>query len=173
MIEIPRDVDTELETEHLFLSPMYATDSELLFELLKEPALHTFTGNETPSSVQELRKRLILWEQRRSPNGDEIWLNWTLRRKADGTVIGYVQVSMKTSQGQIAWLIGLPFQKQGYATEATCRVMAWLKERIKSGEIRANIHPNHVASQAVARRLGLCLSSECTADGEEAWILSF
>ena len=173
MIEIPCDEDWELETDRLLLSPMSATDAGRLFELLEEPALYSFTGNAPPSSVHELEERIRLWEHRRSATGDEVWLNWTLRLKGDGSVVGYVQATIKASQAEIAWVIGLPFQGQGYATEASRKVVGWLTERLKVNELRANIYPKHAASQEVARHIGLRPSSEITKEGEEVWVSRF
>ena len=171
-LKIPRDEEWTLETDQLLLSPISARDAEPLFELLKEPALHSFTGGAPPSALQVLERRISLWEHRQSPEGDEVWLNWTLRRKADRVVVGYLQVTIRASQAELAWVIGIPFQGRGYAKEASRRVVGWLRERLEIGELRANIHPKHAASQAVAKHIGLHPSPEITAEGEVVWVSS-
>jgi RimJ/RimL family protein N-acetyltransferase len=168
--EISRNEDWELETDRLLLSPTCTTDAEPLYGLLKEPALYSFMTNPPPSGVRALEERIRLWERRRSPAGDEVWLNWTVRRKHRATVVGHIQATVQGSRAEIAWVIGLPFQGQGYATEASRRVGSWLTERFKIEELRANIHPRHLASQAVARHIGLRPGSETTAEGEECWV---
>ena len=173
MIEIPRDKDWELETDWLLLLPMFPSDAEALFELLKEPALYSFTGGAPPSSVHGLKERLHSWERRRSPDGEEVWLNWTLRLKGTETVVGYVQASIKERSADLAWVVGLPFQGRGYATEASRKVAGWLTERLKINRLTANIHPKHAASQRVAKHVGLHPGSEVTTEGEEIWIRRF
>jgi len=176
VIETLRDEEWELETGRLLLSPMYATDAERLYEWLQEPALHSFIGREPPESAHQLKTRIRLWEHRQSAAGDEVWLNWTLRvadraMPDNGAVVGYVQATIKANQTNLAWVIGLPFQGRGYATEAARRVAGWLTKRPGISELRANIHPAHAASQAVARRVGLHRSAEVTEAGEEVWVL--
>ena len=78
-----------LRSDRLVLSPMVQDDACDLFGLLREPALHRFTGNASPASADELRERIRLREGRRSPEGDELWLNWTLRLRSSGQVVGY------------------------------------------------------------------------------------
>ena len=171
MNEPPSDKDCRLETGRLLLSPMVATDADLLFELLRNPALYAFTGGSPLSSVEELRERIHRWEPRRSPTGDEVWLNWTVRLKSGGTALGYLQSTIRADRAELAWVIGLPFQRRGYATEAALKIADWLKDRFEISEFRANIHAQHVASREVAKRVGLSPSSETTGEGEEVWTL--
>jgi RimJ/RimL family protein N-acetyltransferase len=173
VIDVPRDQDWTLQTNRLLLSPMLAADAEQLFDLLKEPSLYTFTRAGPPSSLQSLRQRIRFWEQRRSPDGQEVWLNWTVRLRADQTVVGYVQASIKATHAELAWIVGLPFQGHGYASEAMVAVVSWLNHFLKIGEVRANIHPSHSASQRVATRIGLQLNGQLTPEGEQVWAALF
>ena len=170
---IPHDEEWTLETERLLLSPMFVSDAEPLFELLKDPALYSFTGGVPPSNVGALEQRIRVWEHRRSPEGYELWFNWTLRLRANRAVVGYVQATVKTSHADMAWVIGVHFQRKGYACEASRTVAEWLKGTLRMDELRANIHPKHLASQQVAKKLGLHASSEVNAEGEEVWIAAF
>lgn len=60
---------------------------------------------------------------------------------------------------EIAWVVGLPWQGKGIATEAARAVVAWL---IGQGvrTITAWVRPDHHASAAVARRAGLTATNE-------------
>ena len=146
-LSIPCDADWTLETDRLLLAPMVEGDSHALFELLKDPEIHVFTGGQPPESADALRAKIRRRESRRSPEGDELWLNWTLRLKDDRSVIGYVQAGVKEGQADLAWVIGAPFQRQGFASEASQRVLEWLRDHPHVSEVRANIHPDHIASQ--------------------------
>jgi len=165
----PCDADWNLETERLLLAPMVEADSEALFELLKNPAVHDFTGSKPPGSADDVKAKIRRRESRRSPAGDELWLNWTLRLKSDQAVVGYVQAGVRARGADLAWVIGVPFQRQGFASEASQRVLHWLCDDLCVNELRANIHPNHIASTRVARRLGFSRSGETTDDGEDVW----
>jgi RimJ/RimL family protein N-acetyltransferase len=121
--------------------------------------------------VDELQIQIARREGRLSPDGEEIWLNWTMRFNS-AAVVGCVQAGVKRRRADLAWLVGLPFQRRGYATEAMIAVGTWLSNRLNVRELRAHIHPDHHVSQAIARHLGLIATGEMTDDGEEVWSLS-
>jgi len=172
-LDVPREADWTLETERLLLDPMVERDSHALFALLTDPEIHVFTGGCPPPSFDHVRAKIRRRESRRSPEGDELWLNWTLRLKADRSVVGYVQAGVTHGRADLAWVVGVPFQRRGYASEASRRVLRWLRDDLDVHEVRANIHPEHVASRRVARNIGLLKSGERTDEGEEVWRTSF
>ncbi len=157
-----------LATARLSLLPIVAEHAPLLFGVLADPALHAFTGGEPPASVEALRARFTHWERRRSPDGSELWFNWLVLEQAGGTAIGYVQTTVRNpSIADVAWVIGAPWQRQGYATEAAAAVVRWL-EGLSVTHVRACIAPAHTASERVAERVGLSLTSAWE-DGEQVW----
>ena len=169
MIAIPADAECVLQSDRLLLTPIVVSDAEALFELLKEPSLYSFIGGPPPASVEVVRERIRWWEKRHSPNGDEVWLNWTVRLKEPDGVVGHFQASVRATQADLAWVIGLPFQRRGYATEAARAVAEWLKKRFALRELQAKIHTDHIASQRIAERIGLQRPSETTPQGEQIW----
>ena len=172
-LRLPCDADWTLETERLELAPMVEGDSDVLFALLKDPEIHVFTGGHPPAMADDLRAKIRRRESRRSPGGDELWLNWTLRLKENQTVVGYVQAGVKEGQADMAWVVGVPFQRQGFASEASQRVLDWLRDHPHVSEVRASINPDHTASQKVARKIGLRNSRTRTDDGEQVWRANF
>ncbi|MDE2868705.1 MAG: GNAT family N-acetyltransferase [Chloroflexota bacterium] len=167
------DADWTLETDSLRLTPMVECDTDALFRLLKDPEIHVFTGGHPPASADDVRAKIRRRESRRSPAGDELWLNWTLRLKADRSVVGYAQAGVQQGKADLAWVVGVPFQRRGFASEASQRVLQWLRDDLGVHEFRANIHPDHVASHRVARNIGLLKSGERTDEGDEVWRASF
>jgi RimJ/RimL family protein N-acetyltransferase len=73
----------------------------------------------------------------------------------------------RTPQAELAWVIAASHQGHGYATEAAAAVTAWLREQGVT-HLVAHIHPDHRASQAVARHLQLH-PTEIVVDGEIRW----
>ena len=173
MIEIPSNKDLTFETERLLVAPMFEIDADALFELLQQPELYVFTSLPAPVSVEGLRTRIHLWEDRLSPQRDELWLNWTLRLKFTGVVIGFVQATVTAHEAELAWLVGVPYQGQGYATEACRCLIGWLRDQRKVQKVRANIHRKHAISQRLAQNLGLSRSGDLTNEGEEVWMASY
>ena len=173
LLDVPREADWTLETERLLLDPMVERDSHALFALLTDPEIHVYTGGHPPARADDVRAKIRRREPRRSPAGDELWLNWTLRQIADQSVVGYVQAGVEAGKAKLAWVVGVPFQRRGYDTEASWRVLQWLCDDLGVHEVRADIHPDHIASQKVARNIGLCESGERTDEVEDVWRASF
>ena len=151
------------------LDPLVLADSKEMVNVLADPALYEFIGGEPLTQLQLLEK----YSQQTlgySSAGDEIWLNWVLRDS--GTAIGYVQATVTMIDGQpsadLAWLVGTPWQSQGYATMAVQLMMHWLMQQ-DVDIFTAEIAPNHAASQRIAEKLNLQNTHRLTAEGEEIW----
>jgi RimJ/RimL family protein N-acetyltransferase len=145
--------------------------------VLGDGRLHEFTGG-TPASVAGLRaryERLVAG----APNPAVSWLNWIVRLRATGEAIGTVQATVTGARhaagtagltAGVAWVIGMPWQGRGYATEAACWLVSWL---LGHGAviITACVHPDHHASARVAAKAGLS-PTDRVADGETVWQLA-
>ena len=51
--------------------------------------------NQPPASLDALTQRFQRLEARQSPDGSQQWLNWVLRQRSDGKLIGYVQATVQ------------------------------------------------------------------------------
>jgi RimJ/RimL family protein N-acetyltransferase len=157
-----------IPSARLSLVPLAVTDAEEMVEVLSGDALYAFTGGSPPGLV-ELRDRYARLAAGRSPDGSQEWCNWILRREPDGTAVGYVQATITGggTRAEVAWVIGVGWQGQGYATEAARALVAWLDWRGVTA-VQAHIHPDHPASAAVARRAGLLPTGRFDG-GEQLW----
>jgi RimJ/RimL family protein N-acetyltransferase len=159
-----------LTTERLVLDPLRVEDAEELAPLLADPRLHTYIGG-VPPAVDELRDRYRRQVGGRSPDGSQRWLNWIVRRRDSGHAVGTVQatISMQDdrSVAEVAWVVATPYQRRGYARESAAEMLRWLRQHGISVVI-AYVHPEHDASIAVARALGL-RATRLTRDGEVRW----
>jgi RimJ/RimL family protein N-acetyltransferase len=160
-----------IETERLRLDPLRTDDADEMAGVLAAPSLYAFTGGGPPTRA-ELRRRYAAQVVGRSADGRERWLNWILRRRVEGDAIGFVQATVVEGGADVAWVIGVPWQRHGYAAEAAGSMLAWLVSPEPGGAgvrvITAHIHPDHAASSAVARRLGLGPTDDVE-DGEIVW----
>jgi RimJ/RimL family protein N-acetyltransferase len=156
-----------ITTERLRLVPLEVDDADELVTMLGDERLHEFIGGR-PDTLTELRdrySRLVAG----SGDPDEVWLNWTVRRLADSQPVGTVQatVSNHGRTAYVAWVIGADWQHQGFASEAARALVGWLRKN-GAHEIRANVHPDHRASEAVAAQAGLEPTDQ-EVDGERVW----
>ena len=163
--------ETTLTTGRLVLTPVRRDDADVMVDVLGDRRLHEFIGGR-PASRAELRERYGRLAAG-SPCPDEIWLNWIVRRRTDHTPVGTVQATVSRGPdgwaAAIAWVIGLPWQRQGFATEAAGALVDWLRDQ-GATTIAAAIHPDHQASATVAARSGLVPTDE-EVDGEQIWRL--
>lgn len=156
-----------IRTERLVLEPLQLEHAGEMVDVLADPALYEFTGGSAPSQ-EELRERYRLQAAGRSHDGSEEWLNWIVRLAEDGRAIGFVQATIVDGRADIAWLIGIAWQGQGFATEAARALVEWLDAREDVGIITTHIKHGHHASAVVASRAGLSPTEEIE-NGEVVW----
>jgi RimJ/RimL family protein N-acetyltransferase len=152
-----------LTTERLTLEPLRIDHATEMVAVLADPGLYEFTGGAAPTEP-DLVARYTLRISR--PD----WLNWVLRVRSSGEAAGFVQATLgDDASAELAWLVSTRFQGSGYATEGAAAMIAWLGD---SGihSLHAHIHPDHAASNALARRLGF-VSTGVLKNGEMRWEL--
>jgi len=138
--------------------------------LLDDTGLHTFTGGR-PATSEQLRDRYTRQVVGRSSDGSQRWHNWVVRERVSGVALGFVQATIVQQDGksvaEVAWVIGTAHQGRGYAREAAMVMVAWLRQHGVEVVI-AHVHPQHEASMAVARVVGLSPTGKVE-DGEVRW----
>ena len=139
--------------------------------VLADETLYEFTGGR-PVDASQLRGR---YERMTAGSGraDELWLNWVVRRRSDDRPVGTVQATVVERDGErtawVAWVVGVPWQGQGFATEAARALVDWLAAQ-GVNDVLAAVRPAHLASERVAARAGLA-PTEQEVDGERVWQL--
>jgi RimJ/RimL family protein N-acetyltransferase len=161
-LKVPHLDRLNLQTSRLDLVPINREHAASMFSVLIDPALYEFTGGSPPVDIETLALKYEYWESRTSPDGSELWLNWVIRLRDSGKLIGHVQAGLDLTHADgadVAWIVGSRWQKHGYATEAAKRVVDWVLE-LEVPEIRASINPENTASIKVAERAGLVRTNE-------------
>ena len=155
-------------TDGLELRPLVPEDADEMAAVLGDERLHAFTGGH-PLSPEQLRTRYERLAGGRSADGTEQWCNWIVRVQPGGDAVGFVQATVTDAGGAatVAWVVGVPWQGQGYAAEAAVGVVDWLAGAgVRT--IEAHIYPDHDASGRVAARAGLEPSADVV-EGEVVW----
>lgn len=151
--------------------PLRVEDAEEAATAFSDVALHAFTGG-APAGAGELCRRYARQVVGHSPDGQQGWLNWSLRRRDDGRLVGTVQATLHRGAGgalaaELAWVVATPDQGVGLAREAATAMAGWLREQ-GVDRLLASVHPGHAASMGVARALGL-RPTAAVVDGEVRW----
>jgi RimJ/RimL family protein N-acetyltransferase len=159
-------------TARLTVEPLTPAHAEEMHSVLADPALHTFIGG-APRSTAELEARYARLVAGRSADGDELWGNWVVRVTATGAAAAELQATIpaagpSSGPALVAWVVGTAFQGQGYASEAASSLVSRL--RAAGWSVAADIHPDHLASQRVARTAGLERTDQIV-DGEQRWLV--
>ena len=136
------------------MEPLTESHAADLFALLSDPRMYAFIPQDPPENLEALASRYRFLESRRSPEGDEEWLNWAVRSKSKGNCLGTVQVTIRPDRrAQLAYEIGVPHWRRGYATEACSRlIQALFDEGIV--EVWAELDTRNAASIGLLERLG-------------------
>lgn len=162
-----------LEAERFFLDPLSVEHAHPMVKVLADPGLYEFTGDE-PSTYRELLRRYSAQCAGQSKDGSQWWLNWVIRSKSTGSLIGFIQATVEGEplklSADIAWVVTPESQGKGVATEAAGAMVSWLQMQ-GVAPIVAFVHPEHHASMAVAKKLGLSPRSTVV-DGEVRWELA-
>lgn len=159
-----------IETPRLRLEPLGVHHAEEMAAVLDDVRLHRYIGGE-PLTLEQLRARYERLVTGPSPFHQERWLNWIVRRRRDGQAVGTVQATVTPGEdgprAAVAWVIGMPYQGFGFASEAAVGLVDWLG-RNGVRDIVANVHPENASSAAVARKAGLHPTGEYAGD-ERVW----
>jgi RimJ/RimL family protein N-acetyltransferase len=133
--------DDHIVATRIELTPITPADAADMVEVLSGAEPYTFIGGSAPS-LNELRERYIRLAVGRPPDGQQEWYNWVIRYRFDGQAMGTVQATVfdDEQRAKIAWIVGLRWQRQRYATEAAQALVDWLDNR-GVPYITAHVHP--------------------------------
>ena len=106
-----------LHTLRCTLEPLVAAHAAEMFKVLSDPAIYEFE-NAPPVSEEWLTRRYEVLERRGSADGQERWLNWTVRVPS-GELAGYVQATvLPSAAARVAYELGSRHWRQGIGTSA-------------------------------------------------------
>lgn len=148
--------ETELSSERLVLEPLQAEHAPRLFAGLSDPSLYRFIPQDPPEDLAALTARFERIARRGGARGDEVWLNWAIRKR-DGDYCGQFEATAAAGGlVDIAYFIFTPMQGSGIATEAGTAAIAALRSG-GARRIGASLDTRNLASAALVERLGLGL----------------
>lgn len=152
--------ETTLETGRLVLEPLLPEHAPLLFEGLADERLHRFIPTDAPESAEALETRYRKLSSRRSPDDAEVWLNFAMRLREEGTLpkasyVGMLEATVFPNRSAyIAYTVFVPFWRQGYAREGCVRMLRHLFEDYRVLVVVAGMDTRNAASVSLAEALG-------------------
>lgn len=149
----------QISTPRWVLEPLVVSHAGSMFEVLRDPILHSYLDFAPPSSVEQVRDSYAKMQGRQSPDGSQGWLNWIALPRGGGP-IGYVQAT--TLRGGVAWvayLIGRTSWGLGYAHEAMRAMLGHLTVYHGISRFQATVEADNLRSIALLYRLEFNLAS--------------
>ena len=156
----PHVAETErvIETPRLRLEPQLAAHAEAMFVVLSDPAIYAHE-NAPPTSLPALRERYAKLETRRSGDGRELWLNWVLRQRGPGDLIGYVQASVRDGGAAfVAYELGSTHWGRGLGSEAVAAMIGELAATYRVHTVLAVFKRSNRRSRRLLERLAFAAS---------------
>ncbi len=85
---------------------------------------------------------------------------WVVTDRGTGKMIGRVGIECREELGgvmELGYVIGKPYQRQGYATEVCSAILSYARDELGIREIFCFIDEGNEVSEIVARKLGFSL----------------
>lgn len=151
-------MNPQLASELVTLDPLRAEHADGLFPILSDRELWRYAPQPSWKTLDELRDKYARLESRRGDDGSEYWLNWTVRKKSSGQIVGFVQstVDKMLRKASIAYVIARSCWGQGLATSAVAAMLTHLKT-VGVIEIRATVDSRNERSIRLLTRLGFSI----------------
>lgn len=145
-----------MQSERLTLEPIGPAHAPDMFGLWQDRGIYVYVPEEPPPTLAWLTQRYDKLTSRQSPNGDEAWLQWAIRRRHDQALLGRLEASVRLdATAQLAWMLGTAYTGRGYAREAARRMLDHLRDDYGVREVKVEIDTRNVRSLRLAEALGL------------------
>ena len=143
------------DTARLLFEPLRPDHAAGLFEPLSDPRVWEYIGENPLTTVTALAAEYDrMASGPPSDRANEYWLNYAVRSKADGTLLGTLQATIIERWAEVAYLFGPESWGHGYANEAMSAFQDHLRQSWRVDEFWAATSPRNVRSIRLLRRLG-------------------
>lgn len=158
---LPWDI---LETERCYVRETVPEDAEDFFGIYHEASITRYTDglfSELDQEKQYIEEYI-----------DKVYRFynfgvWTILKKETGEVIGRAGFSFREGfeEPELGYVIGLPWQGQGYATEICREILQYGFEMLGFTAVHAFVRAENAASLAICRKLGMTQDGDAMIGG--------
>ncbi|MDE7232655.1 MAG: GNAT family N-acetyltransferase [Lachnospiraceae bacterium] len=98
---------------------------------------------------------------------------WTVLEKSSRKVIGRAGISWREGYElpELGFVIGVPWQRQGYAYEVCTAILAYAKTELFMERVQALVQPDNKISLNLCEKLGFIFAGETMLDGKKHLLL--
>jgi RimJ/RimL family protein N-acetyltransferase len=143
-----------IETERLLVRRFRRADAVPLAEYRSDPEVARYQSWDAPFTL--LRAETAVANFIASDPDKAGWFQYAIERQADRVLIGDVAVHLHDNlmQAEIGFTLAVPYQKQGFATEAVRAVLDRLFRVQGLHKVTGECDARNVASAGLMERLG-------------------
>ena len=150
MVGLPWEI---LRTKRCIVRETIEEDVDGLYAIYAEPAITEYMEglyhdrDEEIAYIQDYRRRMY---------GFYGYGIWTILNKQDGQVIGRAGINWREGFDipELGFVIGVPWQRQGYAYEVCSEIMDYARDEIGFKQMQALVREHNEKSCALCRKLG-------------------
>ncbi len=141
------------KTERCIVRETIVEDVDSLYEIYKEPAITEYMEDLYKDRDEEIA---YIKDYRRRMYGFYGYGIWSILNRQDGKVIGRAGISWREELDvpELGFVIGVPWQKQGYAYEVCSAILNYAWKDIGFKQIQALVMEHNEKSAALCRKLG-------------------
>ena len=158
-----------IETLRTRLRPFESTDAEVTFSWFSDPEVMRFIPGGSDVTMDDTRRRIAGYCEHQKQHGFSKRL---IVHRESGVPIGDAGLFHLPGGKRIelGFRFARPFWGQGYAVEVGEAWLRWFDEHLTGEPLFADVHPDHVRSQSVLRKLGFQASHTEMVSGMLMWI---
>jgi RimJ/RimL family protein N-acetyltransferase len=139
----------------LLFEPLQALHAAELFERLSDPRVWEFIGENPYPSVAAVADHFDhMAAGPPARHGHERWINYAVRSRAQGILLGTLQATIVARRAEVAFLFGPQYWGRGYAAEAMTAFQEHLRHSAPIEEFWATTDPRNLRSIKLLGRLG-------------------
>ncbi len=156
-----------LETDRCVVRETTEADVDSFYKIYSEPEMTRYTEGLFPDPEEE---RAYIRKYIREVYGFLGYGMWTILHRESGEIIGRAGLSWRegAEMPELGFLIGLPWQRQGYAYEVCRAILEFGKQELEFSSIQALVKKENRASVRLCEKLGFCNAGEVGV-GEEVY----
>ena len=146
---------TNLLSERLRVEPLRPDHAGVVLPSMQDPTIYEHLPTDPPTA-EALQKKYDFWAKRRSPDGQELWLNWIAFLRDSETPVAAFQATVPHGEeGALGYIVFRPFWRQGYGRELARCVVDHLFDSLGIPSVRAEIDTRNAGSIRLVESLGL------------------
>ena len=155
---------TITETKRCLIRETIPEDVDSFYEIYKEPSITEYMEDLYADREEEIA---YIHDYIKNVYGFYGYCMWTLIEKESGKIIGRAGISLRDGCDipELGFVIGVPWQRQGYAYEVCQAVLAYGRKELEFQQFQALIMKGNGKSKRLCEKLGFAFWEEVEIDG--------